>query len=426
MSDADFKRWYERNAVRSEVTAQEFARVLDRYSRLHDLTPMELVRLARRKRKAIEDQLDDFIIKLHKEGKNGGYIANYLKAVKSWLQHHDIELRRRFRIPYRDSRSTLSDEVVPTRESLRATLNAATLRGRVVVALMSLAGLRPGTLGNFHGADGLKVRDLPEMSVRNGKVSFSKIPTVVVVRPELNKAQHRYITFLPEEGTNYLAGYIEARLAAGEGIGPDSPVIAVDARAAENELRNGKAPGHIATKNVTDDVRDAMRSAGVMSRPYTWRSYFDTNLLIAESQGRLPPHFRIAWMGHKKSLGMEGPYTTLKQRLPEKLIEEMREKFRDASALLVTSGPPVDPRVAELVARGPEIERLLGIQKDVEDGVRRLFDQLTPEDEETLSHLVAPRGSLPAKAEAYGQLVKRTIAATLLEDSFKKLLAKSR
>ena len=75
--------------------------------------------------------------------------------------------------------------------------------------LMAHSGLRISSIGNYLGNDGLRVRDFPEMRIDNGQVTFEKMPTMVVVRPELSKAGHQYFTFLSEEGCEYLKDYLE-------------------------------------------------------------------------------------------------------------------------------------------------------------------------------------------------------------------------
>ena len=76
----------------SRLTAKEGAKILYRFLKNHEdiATPMSLVEIARRDRREVEDILQDFVTRLHGEGKSGNYIANYLKVVRSWLRraHH--------------------------------------------------------------------------------------------------------------------------------------------------------------------------------------------------------------------------------------------------------------------------------------------------------------------------------------------------
>ncbi|MDH2908475.1 MAG: hypothetical protein PXX83_10330 [Candidatus Nitrosotalea sp.] len=62
------------------------------------------------------------------------------------------------------------------------------------------------------------------------------------------------------------------------------------------------------------------------------RAYFDTQLLMAESRGKIAHDFRVFFMGHKGS--MEAKYTTNKGMLPVALVEEMRQAFRRSEELL--------------------------------------------------------------------------------------------
>jgi hypothetical protein len=76
-------------------------------------------------------------------------------------------------------------------------------KGRVVWVLLAHSGLRPEVLGNYDGADGLRVKDLPEMEIRKTEVVFTKIPTLVRVRQSLSKKSHEYFTFLGSEVCEY-------------------------------------------------------------------------------------------------------------------------------------------------------------------------------------------------------------------------------
>ncbi|MFN3653759.1 MAG: hypothetical protein ACK4TO_00335 [Candidatus Nitrosotenuis sp.] len=72
-------------------------------------------------------------------------------------------------------------------------------------------------------------------------------------------------------------------------------------------------------------MKIAIRKAGFPWRPYVLRSFFDTQLMIAESRGKIAHDFRVFFMGHKGS--MEARYTTNKGILPDALITEMKNAF---------------------------------------------------------------------------------------------------
>lgn len=333
--DPTFRRWHDNLACGSVTTARERARVLYRFLGFHDMTPTSLVEMGKEDVEAVENLLMDFVTKLRGEGKAPGYIENYLVAVKSWLRFNRIELVRRIKIGNMNHTPTIEDERVPTPDELLQILGYADERGRCSIAFMAFAGLRPQVLGDEAGTDGLEVRDLPEMMIEGGSVSFSKVPTMVVVRPSLSKAKHRYFTFLTSEGCDYLKAYLERRLARGEKLTPESAIIAAKPGHERSGFRNHVEHdrGHIVTSTVTYEIRKAMRPR-FKWRPYVLRAYFATQLLIAENHGKVSHSYRQFFMGHVGDI--EARYTTNKGRLPEDFIEDMRRRFTDSEKYLTT------------------------------------------------------------------------------------------
>ena len=184
------------------------------------------------------------------------------------------------------------------------------------------------------GENGLRIRDLIEVRMDNREVIFTKIPTIIVVRSELSKTRHKYLSFLTAEGCEYLKAYLEERLAMGEELKTDSAVIAVKSGYEDTGFRSGsRGSKHLTTKSITKEIRDAMRPR-FKWRPYVLRAYFDTQLLVAENHGKTSHSYRQFFMGHQGD--MEARYTTNKGWLPEDLIEDMRRSFRDCEAYLST------------------------------------------------------------------------------------------
>ena len=173
----------------------------------------------------------------------------------------------------------------------------------------------------------MRVRDFPEMRIEGNAVKFERIPTLVIVRPELSKARHQYFTFLSEEGCQYLKDYLEERILSGERLTLNSSIIRP--KVADKPF--------IRTVNIGDMIRNAIRRAGFNWRPYVLRAYFDTQLMLAESKGLVLRDYRQFWMGHKGDI--ENRYTTNKCRLPENVIEDMREAYRRSQEYLQTIKP---------------------------------------------------------------------------------------
>jgi hypothetical protein len=111
----------------------------------------------------------------------------------------------------------------------------------------------------------------------------------------------------------------------GEDLTSASPIITPKLR---------KKP-FIRTINIGDIMRGAIRQAGFRWRPYVLRSYFDTQLMLAESKGMVLRDYRQFWMGHKGDI--ENRYTTNKRRLPESVITDMHQAYERSQEFLQTS-----------------------------------------------------------------------------------------
>jgi hypothetical protein len=132
-------------------------------------------------------------------------------------------------------------------------------------------------------------------------------------------------------------------MALGETIEPDSPVIAVKEGYEEAGFREEGESRHVTTKTITKEIRDAMRPR-FKWRPYVLRAYFDTQLLVAENHGKIGHAYRQFFMGHKGDI--EARYTTNKGRLPQEVIEDMRQSFLKCEEYL--SNQPVSREDPEL------------------------------------------------------------------------------
>lgn len=317
----DLKRWYDNTARGSRVTADVYLRRLGNFCNQHKITPRKLVEMHSKERYNL---LLDSVSSMEQKGHAGSYIQSILKAVKSWLAHNRIEIKGRIKVKGAQDTPTLRDERVPTEKELKKIFLSGDKKARVSSVLVAHSGLRIKTLGNYEGEDGLRFKDLPEMKVEGDSVDFKQIPIIVIVRKELSKAGHRYFTFLSEEGCEYLKDYLEERIRGGEEITSDSPIITPKLR----------MKPFIRAVNIGDIIRGAIRRGGFPWRPYVLRSYFDTQLMLAESKGLVLRDYRQFWMGHKGDI--ENRYTTNKAKLPESVIEDMREAYKRSQEYLQT------------------------------------------------------------------------------------------
>lgn len=333
LKDPDVKRWYDNIARGSILTADVRLRRLGVYCENTNTTPTTFAGIGIKNVRAVEDLLLDYVSFLEKKEYAPSYIEDILKALRSWLSFNYVNLMRKIKIKNADIPVTLENEEIPSEKKLGDVLNSASARARVSISLMSLSGVRPQVLGNYHGVDGLKISDIKDLEIQqNGDVSFTKTPAKVVVRSALSKAGNQYFTFLPKIGCEYLQGYLRERIANGEIIKPESPVITF--RKGYRTKTNGNTC-HLRTNIITTEIKSAFGII-IKARPYVLRSYFDTQLLLAESKGRITHAYRQFFMGHKGDI--EARYTTNKHKLPEHLVKDMSEAYERSQNFLSPFG----------------------------------------------------------------------------------------
>jgi hypothetical protein len=330
LSNQDIRRWYDNLARSSIVTAEVRLRKLGKFCENNKITPMELAKLGQEHPRAIADLLEDTITTMEKQRKAPQYIKAIITSVKSWLHHFEIEVKRKIRIANVDATPTLADERVPDATELKELFNRANLRTGAIMALIGKAGLRPEVLGNHDATDGLMIRDLPELEIVLGNVKFSRMPPKINVRKTLSKARRTYFTFVTEIGAEKILAYLNERISAGEMLTPESSVISPSTKLVTYRGKN-QGKKFMSTARIEYEVRKAMRPR-FKWRPYVLRAFFDTQLLIAESRGKIAHDFRVFFMGHTGSI--EAKYTTNKSILPKILMDEMRESFRKSQEFL--------------------------------------------------------------------------------------------
>ena len=152
-----------------------------------------------------------------------------------------------------------------------------------------------------------------------------------MVRKSLSKAGHEYFSFVTELEEKWILAYLNDRIASGDALGPEEPVIKPLSKLAKGKF--------VSSAIIERDVRNAMRPR-FKWRPYVLRAFFDTQLLIAESRGKVAHDFRVFWMGHKGSI--EAKYTTNKSILSMALIDEMKASFLRCQEFLDLEKEQVD------------------------------------------------------------------------------------
>jgi hypothetical protein len=329
----DVAEWYANLANKNELTADTYLRRLGWADKERHIDP---IAMSSKTPKEVKSILIGLIQDMTKEKYRASYIESAVKALKSWLGHFDIEVRR-LNLPNVEESEMYRDEVLPTKAEIKGILDAADLRAKVAVSVLCFAGQRPEVVGSYHGEDGLELRDFPELEYANDKkkARFQKMPSYFRVRIPISKKKHEYLAFLPEQACRYIEQYLQQRMREGEVLKPGSALVtSVWGRMKEVshnkwEVDEAKAGQHISTTKVWLLVKNAMEAGGVNKRPYVFRRVYETQMRMnAPSEGLILPDFVDFFAGYK------GPIShryTLHKGLPDDLIENMRRQYKKAA-----------------------------------------------------------------------------------------------
>lgn len=362
LSDVDVKRWHDNLEAGSPLTAERWTRRLGRYCELNNLLPLtkgpKMLWSLDPVVQANYNLLLDTIRRMEKERYDSDYIKGVKTSTTSWLRFGGIHLENNGVIKIKNDTNP-STVRTPEVHEVNAIFAASPLRGMCSVALVGWGGLRLESLGNADGTDGLRLKDFPELNIQ--ELRFESIPARVIVRAPLSKAGHQYFSFLPRKGTDVIISYLKDRIAKGESLNPETALI----KAFGNKIKAGEFVGTPYISYEISRVISALVKANVMAhcRPYDLRSFFDTQLLIAENRGKIAHDFRVFFMGHVGSI--EAVYTTNRLTLSNMLMNEMQEAYNRASPLLLESVNPEDIKK----------EVTESVEKKIADQVKNHFDK---------------------------------------------------
>ena len=319
------ERWYENLKARSQVTSDIYLRNFGLWLEYLHLDPETVIIMARDHFDDFKGSVSDVIRGLEKKGTMGASISTGIKPMISYLKFYNVSVKLGINIRNENRNLKAEKEVIPGKDNLAKILRMATLRERVSISLMAFSGLRPEVLGNIDGSDGLVIGDIPDLRITEGKVNYDHVPVQINVRPELSKIRTAYFTFLGPEGSEYLKEYLELRIASGETLKKNTPVIVpVEKQLLEKKNR------FLLTTLLLRRIKGTIIKAGFEWRPYIFRIYFGTNLDSAEAKGLISHPWRQFIMGHKGDI--EETYTK-----KEGKIEEGREQYSKCLDYLETS-----------------------------------------------------------------------------------------
>ncbi len=332
LEDPNVKEWYQTLRLRSASTAMCYLKDLARIWRMTDMSPMAFVKGSQL---VLDKRGQRVMTELHAHVQTNGErlseetLKKFKSSMRSWLHWNGRKFDRQPIIGRAPRRPKARKQFIPTPVQLRTVKAVASIRTRVCVNSIAFGGLRPHILGDHEGENGLMVQNISGLAVVQGRYEVESLPLRVEVPDELSKAGFSFLTFWGGEAAEDLVAYLNSRIEDGEDVGPESPIIGYEKGAMKRHAKRK----FLDTKRICELMRIAHRRAGLALPPYIWRSYFDTQLLLAESKGLVVRDYRQFWMGHTGDI--EAQYT-VRKCLSVEILEDMEQRYMAAIKLLET------------------------------------------------------------------------------------------
>jgi integrase len=272
---------------KSKATLYQYVFSVYRFCRWIGKSPDDIIEEVKSNGKTIDDYIkavDSFNGDLQAEDLASGTINNYVKGVKALFRTNELTLV----LPYRIPKYIKYSDRAPTSEELSRIIEIAPIKGKTVVSMLALSGMRIGTLVKLtyrHVKTDLEARD---------------VPVHIHIEAEITKGKYcEYDTFLGLEAVRYLKEYLDMRKAGTEKLPPEvltdaSPLI-------RNECRNTVLP--VSEAGISTLVHRLLFKAGIIVkgeakrypvRPHSVRKYFKTQL----EHLRIPTEYIEYMMGH--------------------------------------------------------------------------------------------------------------------------------
>ncbi|MDI1495109.1 MAG: hypothetical protein K8823_415 [Cenarchaeum symbiont of Oopsacas minuta] len=70
------------------------------------------------------------------------------------------------------------------------------------------------------------MKDLPDIIIQQGKTKCTSYPMRIIIRAELSKIRCQYFTYATKNATSRIISYLNNRLAKGESLHGDAPIVA--------------------------------------------------------------------------------------------------------------------------------------------------------------------------------------------------------
>jgi hypothetical protein len=170
---------------------------------------------------------------------------------------------------------------------LSQVIGAAKCRGRAIIALQALSGIRSYVLGSTDGTDGLLFNDFLNSEITSMGLQVNEYPALFRIRAALNRRSTQDYACICEEGLVYINEYLGQRVNEGEVLSLMSPVISSsDRQSLQIHSRNQFLPSSC----IENEVHRAFISENIPWSPLILHNYFESNLVLARQNNKITDH----------------------------------------------------------------------------------------------------------------------------------------
>jgi integrase len=269
--------------------------------------------------------LQDFVIRLQKQGRAPKTIGAYIGALKGFLIDSDVEVsgekfKQKVVLP---ARYEVSTDRAPTQEEMKSILLRSKLATKTAIAILASSGMRLG--------------ELSQLKVENIQFGEAGHPSKIIIKPSTTKSRRRRLTFITTEATDLLREYLGQKISK-----PETILFPEGTDALYGRIINALQRTGLRQKSDSDSKRFELH-------PHCFRKYFFSNCLSAGIDRGLVESF----MGH--AFALDSNYL----RMSDEELAKQYQKAADRLTFLTTTTGITDQQLSEtLQERDGKIEQL--------------------------------------------------------------------
>jgi integrase len=196
------------DSLRSSKTKYIYDKAVKQFMKFHNIESYSILLGC----PDIEEKIKQYLMNIRGRELSTSFMTIFLSVIKTFYEMNDIEnIRWRKLKRFMGEETPRHEDRKYTHEEILTLLNASDLKQKVIILLMSSAGLRIGALPTLLVKHLTKMNNVYKVDIYKGL-----------------KGKGQYYTFCTPEATKAIDSYLEFRERCGEKLGPTSPLLRKD------------------------------------------------------------------------------------------------------------------------------------------------------------------------------------------------------